>query len=96
MAAAGDTDIAGLLVAGERAAFHGRPVAGIDPLRRAVAAAEAQGLPAEAAGAGWLLGVCLSSAGRYGEALTVLEPLVAAADTPESRMLAAINEGGKK
>jgi tetratricopeptide (TPR) repeat protein len=84
-------ELADLLSAGERAAFHGRPEVGIEPLRRAVETAVAADLPAEASAAGWLLGVCLSSAGRYGPALTVLEPLVAATGTPESRVLAALS-----
>ena len=63
-------DLAGLLAAGERAAFHGRPAAGVEPLRRAVDIAAGDGLVAEAAAAGWLLGVCLASAGRYGGALS--------------------------
>jgi tetratricopeptide (TPR) repeat protein len=65
-------DLAALLVSGERAAFHGRPAAGVEPLRSAVAAAQEAGLGEEAAAAGWLLGVCLVAAGRYGEALDVL------------------------
>jgi hypothetical protein len=69
-------DLAELLAAGERAAFHGRPAAGIEPLQRAVASAQERGLATEAAAATWLLGVCLSSAGRYGGALVVLDPLV--------------------
>jgi tetratricopeptide (TPR) repeat protein len=72
-------DLAGLLASGERAAFHGRPDAGVEPLRRAVELAFSEGLSAEAAAAGWLLGVCLSSAGRYGSALQILEPVA----TPE-------------
>jgi tetratricopeptide (TPR) repeat protein len=72
-------DLAGLLASGERAAFHGRPDAGVEPLRRAVELAFSEGLSAEAAAAGWLLGVCLSSAGRYGSALQILDPLA----TPE-------------
>ena len=72
-------DLAGLLASGERAAFHGRPDAGIEPLRRAVELAVSEGLSAEASAAGWLLGVCLSSAGRYGSALQILEPVA----TPE-------------
>jgi tetratricopeptide (TPR) repeat protein len=83
-------ELAGLLAAGERAAFHGRPAAGVEPLQRAVETATRAGLPAEASAAGWLLGVCLASAGRYGAALTVLEPLVAEQDSPESRVLAAL------
>jgi hypothetical protein len=83
-------DLPALLVAGERAAFHVRPAAGVDPLRRAVEAATAEGLTAEAAGAGWLLGVCLSSAGRYGSALEVPDPLVAGDGSAESRVLGAL------
>jgi tetratricopeptide (TPR) repeat protein len=83
-------DLAGALAAGERAAFHGRPAAGVEPLRLAVEIAAAQGLPAEGAAAGWLLGVCLASAGRYGGALDVLDPLVAGDDSAESRVLAAL------
>jgi len=70
-------DLAGLFGSGERAAFHGRPDAGVEPLRAAVEMASGDGRTAEAAGAGWLLGVCLSSAGRYGSALEVLEPIAA-------------------
>lgn len=86
-------ELAGLLAAGERAAFHGRPAAGVDPLTRAVESAAADDLAAEAAAASWLLGVCLSSAGRYGAALGVLEPLVAPSkgtSGPEVRMLGAL------
>ncbi len=83
-------DLPALLVAGERAAFHGRPAAGVDPLRRAVEVATADGLAAEAAGAGWLLGVCLASAGRYGGALEVLDPLADGAGSAESRVLGAL------
>ena len=68
-------DLAGLLASGERAAFHGRPDAGVEPLRRAVELAVSEGLNAEASAAGWLLGVCLSSAGRYGSALQILDPV---------------------
>jgi tetratricopeptide (TPR) repeat protein len=85
-------DLAGLLASGERAAFHGRPEAGIEPLRQAVELAAAHGLVAEAAGAGWLLGVCLSSAGRYGSALQVLEPIAAPEGdiAPELQIFAAL------
>ena len=83
-------DLAGLLAAGERAAFHGRPAAGVEPLRSAVSVAQAAGLVAEASAASWLLGVCLASAGRFGGALEVLEPLLGAADTPEDKVLAAL------
>jgi tetratricopeptide (TPR) repeat protein len=93
----GTSELAGLLAAGERAAFHGRPDAGVQPLRTAVELAVAGDLPAEAAAAGWLLGVCLSSAGRYGAALAVLDPVVAGAgagsgadETAEARLLGAL------
>ena len=96
MADQGTSELAGLLAAGERAAFHGRPDAGVAPLRTAVELAVAEDLPAEAAAAGWLLGVCLSSAGRYGAALAVLDPVVASAgsgaddETAEARLLGAL------
>lgn len=83
--------LADLLATGERAAFHGRPEAGVEPLRRAVETAAEAGLQAEASAAGWLLGVCLASAGRYGAALGVLEPLVAVTEPPEGRVLAALS-----
>ena len=85
-------DLAGLLATGERAAFHGRPAAGVDPLSRAAAMAADEGLVAEAAGAGWLLGVCLSSAGRYGSALEVLQPIAAPEDeiTAERQVFASL------
>jgi hypothetical protein len=85
-------DLAGLLASGERAAFHGRPDAGVEPLRRAAELASAGGLSVEAAAAGWLLGVCLSSAGRYGSALQVLEPIAAPEGDvpPEHQVFAAL------
>lgn len=83
-------DLADLLAAGERAAFHGRPDAGVAPLARAVEVAVAAGQEAEASAATWLLGVCLGAAGRYGRALEVLDPLVSAVGTPESRVIAAL------
>jgi len=92
----GTSELADLLAAGERAAFHGRPDAGVQPLSTAVELAVAGELPAEAAAAGWLLGVCLSSAGRYGAALAVLDPVVAGAgadaehETAEARLLGAL------
>lgn len=83
-------ELAGLLAAGERAAFHGPPGAGVDPLTRAVEAATAAGQEGEAMAAGWLLGVCLGAAGRYGGALGVLDPLVSSAQTPEGRVLGSL------
>jgi tetratricopeptide (TPR) repeat protein len=87
-------DLASLLATGERAAFHGRPAAGIDPLQRAVTLADEGGLPTESAAARWLLGVCLAAAGRFGSALVALAPLVQVGpdDPPERRLLGALGE----
>ncbi|SRR6266536_4871089 len=60
------------LAAGERAAFHGRPAAGLAPLRKVLA-----GHP-EPPRVRWLLGVCLGALGRYVEAAAVLGPALAA------------------
>lgn len=85
-------DLAAMLTAGERAAFHGRPAAGFEPLQRAITAAEAAGLRTEAAGAGWLLGVCLGAAGRYGDALDRLAGLLEPNGdiAPEQEIFAAL------
>jgi len=84
-------ELAGLLASGERAAFHGRPVSGITPLQQAVEVARAAGRPAEATAAAWLLGVALGAAGRYGSALTVLEPLTTThSGSAERRLFAAL------
>jgi tetratricopeptide (TPR) repeat protein len=85
-------ELASLLSAGERAAFHGRPVAGVAPLQQAVEAAHAAGRDDEATAAAWLLGVALGAAGRYGSALAVLEPLAerAAVDHPARRLFASL------
>jgi tetratricopeptide (TPR) repeat protein len=85
-------ELAGLLAAGERAAFHGRPAAGVAPLQRAVEAAHAAGRDDEATAAAWLLGVALGAAGRYGSALAVLDPLAehGAAAPPARRLFAAL------
>src|SRR5438034_4009741 len=87
-----DDELADLLAAGERAAFHGRPAAGLVPLKKAVEVASSMGQPAEATAAAWLLGVCLGAAGRYGSALSVLEPVAngSAASAPERRLFAAL------
>lgn len=69
-------DLPTLLASGERATFHGNPTAAVGALEQAVELAQSTGLSAEAAAAGWLLGVALGAAGRYGQALTVLAPLV--------------------
>ena len=52
-----DEELTELLATGERAAFHGRPAAGVAPLQRAVEMAHAHGRDAEATAAAWLLGV---------------------------------------
>ncbi len=85
-------DLAGLLAAGERAAFHGRPAAGVTPLQQAVEVAHANGHDDEATAAAWLLGVALGAAGRYGSALAVLEPLAerAAVAHPARRLFASL------
>lgn len=83
-------ELGGLLAAGERAAFHGRPASGVGPLTLAVEAAAAADLEGEAMAAGWLLGVCLGASGRYGGALAVLDPMVTSATTPEGRVLGAL------
>lgn len=81
-------DVAALLAAGEQAAFHGRPAAGLDPLRRVTASPDSD--PAEVAAAGWLLGVCLSATGRYGAALAALGPVLDGTGRPARRVLAAL------
>lgn len=87
-------DLAALLAAGEHAAFHGKPAAAVGVLEQAGALARSRGLTAEAAAAGWLLGVSLGAGGRYGGALTVLSPLVAQGELeqapPEHRLFAAL------
>jgi tetratricopeptide (TPR) repeat protein len=85
-------ELGALLSAGERAAFHGRPLAGVEPLERARAIAVEFGRPAEAGAAGWLLGVCLTAGGRYGAALDVLGPLAAPAhdQAADLRMITAL------
>jgi len=86
-----DDDLTELLATGERAAFHGRPAAGVAPLQRAVELAHAHGQDAEATAAAWLLGVCLGAAGRYGAAMTVLEPLAnSAPEAPDRRLFASL------
>ena len=75
-------DLSSLLVAGERAAFHGKPAAAVAALEQAVGLARAQGRVAESSAAGWLLGVALGAGGRYGGALTVLSPIVDAGRAP--------------
>jgi len=83
-------DLAQLLAAGERAAFHGRPAAGIAPLQQAVAVAHAAGQDDEATAAAWLLGVALGAAGRYGSALSVLTPLARGQADAAARLFASL------
>lgn len=88
-------ELADLLAAGERAAFHGPPGAGVDPLRSAAELAASQGRTSEGLLATWLLGVTLGASGRYGSALSVLEPLGASCapgddSGPEARLIAAL------
>jgi len=85
-------DLAELLATGERAAFHGRPANGVAALEQAFARAHQEGRSTEATAAAWLLGVSLAAAGRFGSALTVLEPVAgqAVAQTAERRLFAAL------
>jgi hypothetical protein len=87
-------DLASLLAAGERAAFHGPPGAAVADLEKAVVMAQREGRRAEVTAAAWLLGVALSAGGRYGGALRVLLPLLEAGEGPESaaetRLFAAL------
>lgn len=87
-------DLTTLLASGERAAFHGRPGAGVDPLERAAAVALERDLPTEAAAARWLLAVCQAAAGRFGQALRALDGLLpVTADAPaERRIFGALGE----
>jgi tetratricopeptide (TPR) repeat protein len=86
-------DLAALLAAGERAAFHGPPGAAVTDLERAVVLAQKAGRRAEVTAAAWLLGVALSAGGRYGGALRVLQPLLEAGEgndaAAETRLFAA-------
>ena len=87
-------DLASLLAAGERAAFHGPPGAAVADLEKAVVLAQREGRRAEVTAAAWLLGVALSAGGRYGAALRVLTPLLQAGESGESaaetRLFAAL------
>lgn len=89
------TDPLGRLIAqGERAAFHGSPVAAIEPLTAAREQARQAGRADESTVAAWLLGVALGAAGRYGEALTELQPLTAGEpdSPPATRLFAGLAE----
>jgi hypothetical protein len=88
-----DDELGDLLATGERAAFHGRPAAGVQSLQQAVVTARASGREAEATAAAWLLGVALGASGRYGSALTVLDALRHAepSDPAERRLFASLS-----
>jgi hypothetical protein len=87
-------NLASLLAAGERAAFHGRPGSGVDPLERAVSLATQDNKPTESAAALWLLAVCQAAAGRFGRAFGALDGLlpVTLEAPPERRVFGALAE----
>jgi hypothetical protein len=85
-----DEELAGLLAAGERAAFRGVPGQGLVPLERASALAAEAGDGPRRARAEWLLGVCRTAVGHFGQALAGLTAVVADAElAPEDRSLPA-------
>lgn len=85
-----DEELSGLLAAGERAAFRGVPGQGLLPLERAATLAADAGDDVSRARAEWLLGVCRTATGRYGQALNGLRAVVSdAALAPELRSLPA-------
>lgn len=87
-----EDELGELLAVGERAAFHGRPAAGVQALQQAVVTARSSSREAEATAAAWLLGVTLGASGRYGSALTVLDALRVAdpASSAERRLFASL------
>jgi tetratricopeptide (TPR) repeat protein len=86
-----EDELTELLAVGERAAFHGRPSAGVQALQKAVVTARESGREAEATAAAWLLGVTLGASGRYGSALTVLDALRSDASGVERRLFASLS-----
>ena len=79
------------LAAGERAAFHGRPADGVEPLVRASVLALESHDEVSAAAATWLLGVCFGASGQYGKAMTTLGPLAAdAAKAPAGNVFGSL------
>jgi tetratricopeptide (TPR) repeat protein len=78
MTAGAEDSLSDLLAEGERSALRGTPSDALPPLRAALAMATQAGKLPEGLAAGWLLGVALGAAGRYGEAMDVLEPLTSA------------------
>ncbi|MGZ4610668.1 MAG: hypothetical protein ACXV2H_10470 [Actinomycetes bacterium] len=87
-------DLASLLGAGERAAFHGRPAAGIGSLERAAETAADRDLHTEAAAARWLLAVRLAASGRLGSAIATLEQVITVRpeDPADRQAVAALGE----
>ena len=67
-----DEELAGLLAAGERAVFRGVPGQGIVPLERAELLATDLGDGSRRARASWLLGICRTAVGWYGQAVAGL------------------------
>jgi hypothetical protein len=85
-----DEELAGLLAAGERAAFRGVPGQGLVPLERAASLAGQAADDARRARAEWLLGVCRTAVGSYGQALAGLTAVVSDASLdPRLRSLPA-------
>lgn len=82
MAADGADQINQLIAYGERAAFYGRPGDGIAPLGKALSLCQEVADADRGFQANWLLGVCLSSSGRYGSAISQLHPMLADVSTP--------------
>lgn len=74
---ASSEEVSELIDRGEHEAFHGSPVAGIEPLLRAVALARGNTDMEVLLRAEWLLGVCYGAAGDYARALEMLEPQIA-------------------
>jgi hypothetical protein len=81
-----EPDLAAVLQAGERAAFHGAPGDGVEVLSAALGHL---GDGAEAGMARWLLGVCLGAGGRYAEAWDVLTPWIEGPTTTAGQRLTA-------
>lgn len=67
-----DDELAGLLLAGERAVFRGVPGQGVVPLEHAERLAGDLGDATRRSRAAWLLGMGYSATGHFGRALTVL------------------------
>ena len=87
-----DEDLGQLLAQGERAAFHGPPGKAVDALSRAVEVAHAAGNTDASTAALWLLGVSLGACGRYGTAMTTLQPVLEAGEggTGSARLFGAL------